>query len=177
MKIDIASFSSKSRLGNLKSSMNMQGRKLGHPGGDACRDARAATWDGHIPTLSRIGALTARRSRSWRAAPVSDFEVAASERRAHPVLDTALPVAGAAPATTIQEHEVQPGAIPKASFMEAALLSGEGSRLPVASRNRCRVHDLPDLSDNKCRGVRETDSSQPQVCLPPRTLVESTFEL
>jgi hypothetical protein len=87
----------------------------------------------------------------------SDFEVAASERRAHPVLDAALPVAGAAPATTIQEHEVQPGAIPKASLMEAALLSGDGSRLPVASRNRCRAHDLPYLSDNKCRGVRETD--------------------
>lgn len=90
----------------------------------------------------------------------SDFEVAASERRAHPVLDAALPVAGAAPATTIQEHQVQPGAIPKASFMEAALLSGDGSRPPVASRNRCRVHDLPDLSDNKCRGVRETDGPQ-----------------
>src|SRR5271157_2518848 len=92
--------------------------------------------------------------------PVSDFEVAVSERRAHPVLDAALPVAGAAPATTIQEHEVQPGAIPKASFMEAALLSGDGSRLPVASRNRCRVHDLPDLSDNKCRGVRESHGSR-----------------
>ena len=92
--------------------------------------------------------------------PVSDFEVAASERRAHPVLEAALPVAGAAPATTIQEHEVQPGAIPKASLMEAALLSGDGSRLPVVSRNRCRVHDLPDLSDNKYGGVRETDDPQ-----------------
>jgi len=90
----------------------------------------------------------------------SGLEVAASERRAHPVLDAALPVAGAAAATTIQEHEVQPGAIPKACLMEAALLSGDGSRLPVASRNRCRVHDLPDLSDNKCRGVRETDGSR-----------------
>src|SRR5271166_107587 len=99
---------------------------------------------GTFPTLSRIGALTARRSRSRRAAPVSGFEVAASERRAHPVLDAALPVAGAAPPTTIQEHEVQPGAIPKASLMEAALLSGDGSRPLVASRKQCGVHDLPD---------------------------------
>src|SRR5271157_31320 len=107
--------------------------------------------------------------------PVSDFEVAASERRAHLFLDAALPVAGTAPATTIQKHEVQPGAIPEASLMEAALLSGDGSRLPVASRNRCGVHDLPDLSDNKYGGVRETDDLNSQVCRPPRTIVASTF--
>ena len=61
--------------------------------------------------------------------------------------------------------------------MEAALLSGEGSRLPVASRNRCRVHDLPDLSDNECGGVEKRMVLDSQVCLPPRTIVESTFVL
>ena len=105
---------------------------------------------------------------------ISEFEVAASERRRHPVLDTALPVAGAAPAASVQQHEVQPGAIPKASFMEAALLSGDGSRLPVASRNRCGVYDLTDLSDNRCGGVRERMVLDSQGGLPPRTPVEIT---
>ena len=61
--------------------------------------------------------------------------------------------------------------------MEAALLSGDGSRLPIASRNRCRVDDLQTYQTTSAEEFEKRMVLDSQVCLPPRTIVESTFVL
>jgi hypothetical protein len=75
----------------------------------------------------------------------SDFQVDVTEKAAPAIVDHALPRAAAPSAAAIQEHEVGPGTIPEAGFLEVDLVSNGGSSRPFGSRNRCGIHDSDDL--------------------------------
>jgi len=69
-----------------------------------------------------------------------DFHHAVAERASCDTTCIALAVAATSLAT-IQEHEVQPGAIPEPGLLQVGLFSNRSSRRPIGSRNRCGVHN------------------------------------
>jgi len=69
-----------------------------------------------------------------------DFHRAIAERASCNTTCVALAVAATSLAT-IQEHEVQPGAIPEPGLLQVGLFSNRSSRRPIGSRNRCGVHN------------------------------------
>jgi hypothetical protein len=77
----------------------------------------------------------------------SDIEVDRTEGARCSDRGTPLSIVTAHSAAAIEEHQVEPGAIPKARLLKIDLVSNSGSCGSLNSRKRCSIHDLAHLDD------------------------------
>src|SRR5271157_808596 len=91
-----------------------------------------------------------------------DFHRAVAERASCDTTCVALAVAATSLAT-IQEHEVQPGAIPEPGLLQVGLFSNRSSRRPIVSRNRCGVHNCILLERGSVKRHSSSGETDPEV--------------
>ena len=156
----------------------MRGRKLGHPGGYACRDARAATWDGHIPNV------VADRGAHREAVAFSASSPRLRFRgRPHPN-DELTPFL--TPPCPLQAPLRRPPY--KSMRFSLARSQRRASWKLLCSPATARARSSPRGSNvgfMTCQTSQTTSAEEfekpmvldSQVCLPPRTIVESTLRL
>jgi len=100
------------------------------------RNSSSIASDEHIMEKRRRGGIYEFRP----GLTALDFHHAVAQRASCDTTCVALAVAATSLAT-IQEHEVQPGAIPEPGLLQVDLFSNRSSRRPIGSRNRCGVHN------------------------------------
>src|SRR5271157_36946 len=90
----------------------------------------------------------------------SDLDHAVAERASRDTTCVALAIAATSLAT-IQEHEVQPGAIPEPGLLQVGLFSNRNARRPFGSRNRCGVHNCIHLERGSVKRHSSSGETDP----------------
>jgi hypothetical protein len=102
---------------------------------------------------------------------ILDLLAATAEGWGSALTGTALTLGATAPPTAVQEREVEPGAVPKASLSQVNRIRNDRSAWRIGPGNCCAVHEStacwkeenPVARGRSNRSNRRADDSEPRV--------------